>query len=318
MEQKILVSVIMPCYNGEEFLKEALDSFANNKRDDFELIIVDDGSIDDSPNIIVNFKQNNECNIRYYRIDNHGVSYARNYGLSKASGDYILFLDCDDCYSSSFIESMLDFSITSNSDLVFCYWNNNNKKNINTKSRSVKKKAFASIMLYHNKNVHLCSILYRKSIIDTYEIRFREDLKYGEDLDFVWKYLVHCDTFFFNSKCFYYHRDNTKSAVHKFSLSKIDTIELANDNFSMIETYYPCFLKRVEKYAVQRNVLAVQKELARNNKKDMFDFIRTKYSKLSYSNLLFHDSLANRIASLLYIVSPSLFFFILRKIWGTK
>ena len=309
------VSVIMPCFNGEKYLLQAIESFIKNCSQNCELIIIDDGSTDNSPELISKCQlKYKDCSIVYYRIDNHGVSYARNYGLQKAVGKYILFLDCDDCFSDNFIHSLLLGVKENQADLSFCYWRSEEKNCTINKSFFVEKDAFAKMILYHKKRIHLCSMMYCNDIIKKYKISFRTDLKYGEDIDFIWKYMVHCSKFYFSANCFFFHRDNHDSVMHRFSYSKIDTIEMYRDNEKLIDLFYPIFLDTYKKYAVQRGVIAVQKELAINGEEQLFNSICMKYRELPFNSLLIHDGIMNRIASLIYIVSPKLFYNLLKGI----
>ena len=89
------VSVIIPVYNTLEYLPKCLDSLVNQTLDDIELIIVNDGSPDDSHKLIKEYCEKYP-NIKYYKKKNGGLSSARNYGIKKAVGEYIGFVDSDD------------------------------------------------------------------------------------------------------------------------------------------------------------------------------------------------------------------------------
>ena len=89
------VSVIVPVYNTYDYLNKCLDSLVNQSFKDYEIIIVNDGSTDDSEKIIKKY-QKKYSNIKYYYKENGGLSSARNYGIKYANGDYIAFVDSDD------------------------------------------------------------------------------------------------------------------------------------------------------------------------------------------------------------------------------
>lgn len=91
------ISVIVPVYNTEKYVKKCLESIIKQTMQDFEIIVVDDGSTDDSANIIKEVISNNEnVEIKYYKKENGGLSDARNYGIRFATGKYISFIDSDD------------------------------------------------------------------------------------------------------------------------------------------------------------------------------------------------------------------------------
>jgi glycosyltransferase involved in cell wall biosynthesis len=92
-----LISVIIPCYNGEKFIKDAIDSVINQTYDNFELIVVDDASKDKSSNIVNEFLSNHKVNY-FKNISNIGIAKTKNRGLSLASGEYVAFLDQDDIW----------------------------------------------------------------------------------------------------------------------------------------------------------------------------------------------------------------------------
>ena len=113
------VSVIVPVYNVEKYLDKCLDSLANQTLKDLEIIIVNDGSPDNSEDIIKKYTKKYK-NFKYYKKENGGLSSARNYGIKYASGDYIAFLDSDDYVKSDMYEKMYEKAIKGNYDLVVC------------------------------------------------------------------------------------------------------------------------------------------------------------------------------------------------------
>jgi len=96
-------SIVIPVYNKENHIKATLESVLNQSFKDFEVIIVNDGSTDGSDTII---KQKSDERIRLYTIENHGVSFARNYGISKARTSFIALLDADDIWYSNHLEDL--------------------------------------------------------------------------------------------------------------------------------------------------------------------------------------------------------------------
>lgn len=101
----VLVSIILPVYNGRKFLKECIESVLNQTYNFFELIIIDDGSTDKSEEIVKEF---NSEKIRYYFKDNEGVAATRSFGLSKAKGDIISFIDQDDMWNESYLVQVVE------------------------------------------------------------------------------------------------------------------------------------------------------------------------------------------------------------------
>lgn len=113
-----MISVIIPAYNVEEYIKECLDSILNQTYNDLEIIIVDDGSTDNTPKILDEYARKNP-QIQILRQQNSGQSCARNRGIREAKGEYIVFVDSDDWISSNnILETFFNEIQTSNSDYV--------------------------------------------------------------------------------------------------------------------------------------------------------------------------------------------------------
>lgn len=111
------ISVIIPVYNTEKYLKKCLDSVANQTFQDIEIIIVNDGSTDNSEKIILEYKNKLPEKVKYFKKENGGLSSARNYGIEVSSGDYIIFLDSDDYIKLDLFEQLLPY-IQKNIDLI--------------------------------------------------------------------------------------------------------------------------------------------------------------------------------------------------------
>lgn len=113
------ISIIIPCYNASSFLKEAINSVLKQTHQNFELILVNDGSTDDSEKIIKSYQDER---IRYYYQENKGQCAASNFGLSKATGDYIKFFDADDVMNTSHLESQLKKLNGRTDAIASCAW----------------------------------------------------------------------------------------------------------------------------------------------------------------------------------------------------
>lgn len=111
------VSVIIPVYNVEKYLAECIDSVLNQTLNDFELILVNDGSRDNSENICKQYIKQDK-RIKYIKQENAGVSVARNNGIGHATGDFIFFMDSDDTISNNFLESAYTTAINTQADIV--------------------------------------------------------------------------------------------------------------------------------------------------------------------------------------------------------
>lgn len=111
------VSIIVPVYNGEEYLRECLDTILSQKFIDFEVLCINDGSTDASEGILREYTQKDN-RIKLYTKENGGLSSARNYGLSKAQGNYVLFVDCDDGLAPNALSILTEAAKRKNADVV--------------------------------------------------------------------------------------------------------------------------------------------------------------------------------------------------------
>ena len=125
------LSVIVPCYNGEKFIGRCLESLVNQTLQDIEIIVINDGSTDNSQGIIDSYA-NEYHNIKAYKIPNSGIADARNFGVSKVETPYFGFLDCDDYTDATMFEKMYNKAIETNAQVVVSnfYWVKGKKKKL--------------------------------------------------------------------------------------------------------------------------------------------------------------------------------------------
>jgi len=175
-----LVTVIIPTYNRGWILKEAIDSVLSQDFEDFELIVVDDGSTDNTRDILDGYA----CDIIVLRQDNRGVSAARNAGIASASGRFIAFLDSDDLWLPGKLASQVDF-FNSNPEALICQteelWIRNGKR-VNPKNRH---KKFSGMIFKHSLPLCIVSpsaVMLKKSLLNKTGV-FDESLPACEDYD---------------------------------------------------------------------------------------------------------------------------------------
>jgi len=119
-----LISVVMPCYNAERFLSDAIGSALRQSYGNVELVIVDDGSTDASRDITAKFAEEHPGRLTLLRAGRGGPYPARNLGLQKAKGEFIAFLDADDWWESTALERLHDALVRAHADLAYCGWQN--------------------------------------------------------------------------------------------------------------------------------------------------------------------------------------------------
>lgn len=209
-----MISVIMPVYNSETFVANAIKSVLNQTFKDFELILVNDGSTDSSGEICDEFERRDK-RIKVIHQRNRGISIARNVGLNVALGNYIAFIDNDDLFDKYLLEDNYKLAMKYNADIVSFGVGNFEDENHMT-SFDVDEQ----IVTYYDKKLivdnyfnirtlHLANIwnkLFKKENIINNKIIFQESFKYGyEDYIFNVENILVANNFIANSKRYYIH-----------------------------------------------------------------------------------------------------------------
>lgn len=208
-----MLSVIIPVYNSEKFIIKAVESVIHQTYKDIEIILVDDGSTDESYHMCYELSQKYN-NVFLYKKDNGGVGSARNYGIGKANGDYILFLDSDDYIEERMVEDLLGQMEKESSDIVFCgYYVEKKDKDVLVIEATKNNKVmnidlfFKNIFSFLANNIvnNIGTKIYKKSIIDKNNIRFIEDYNICEDIMFCLNYLEKTNKISLNPGIFYHY-----------------------------------------------------------------------------------------------------------------
>lgn len=203
------VSIIVPIYNVEKYLKRCIESLVNQTLQEIEIILVNDGSTDYSAMIAKDFKKQYPQKIVYLEKENGGLSDARNYGIPYAKGEYIAFLDSDDYIEKDTYEKMYELAKKESSDMVECdfYWEYPNKTKVDTGK------------IYHNKKemaekvrVVAWNKLIKREILEKAKIEFPKGYRY-EDVEFTYKLIPHLEKVsFLKEPCIHYiQRENSIS-----------------------------------------------------------------------------------------------------------
>ena len=205
-----MVSVIVPVYQAEKYLETCINSILNQTYEDLELILVDDGSTDQSLEIIRKF-QKKDKRIRYFHQQNSGVSAARNKGLEMSKGTQILFVDADDTIDVEMLTFMMDKMVRYEAEIVFCgfdyIYNDENVTEIpelnegNVKKEEIRKYFWK---LYDQGILHnIGTKLYSKELLDRGKIKFGEKKQVYEDIQFCLEALERAERIYVCQKSFY-------------------------------------------------------------------------------------------------------------------
>lgn len=214
-----LISVIIPVYNVEEYLGKCLDSIIMQSYRNFEVILINDGSSDNSLKICEKYADKDK-RIVLVNQNNSGVSKARNVGLLKAKGKYITFIDSDDTVDSRYLEILYRNLKSTKADISMCTWNckenivYNDRHNLKCWSRQ---QTFLNMFKTKKIDGSVCSKLYRRECVEN--LFFDENLKIGEDQLFAIKAIEKASKVVFQEIPLYTYFIRTTSAMN----SKLDS-----------------------------------------------------------------------------------------------
>ena len=218
---KPIISVIMPIYNGEKWLPISLRSVLEQTFLDFEILLINDGSVDASEKICQGFLKKDK-RIRYFYKKNGGVSSARNLGLEKAQGELIYFFDCDDLLASDGLEFLVNLHKDTGADIVSCACMNVDKQTIPTNLRVNEnlKMIIATKDKWNYREIFtgaiICKLFSRNVIGDT---RFPKGICYAEDDVFFMEAFIKARKIAYHPiiKTFYYmHSDSSTHRLQPY------------------------------------------------------------------------------------------------------
>lgn len=220
IEPQPVVSVIIPIYNVENYLSDALTSLISQSFHSFEALMIDDGSTDNSYIIAQKFVQK-DSRFRLYQTSNYGQSHARNIGLKYAKGEFITFLDPDDTYSKIFIESLIE-QFDSSTDIVASLFPKNNNSN-RDECLKVTTDFFIAQMFSGVIGTVVWNKMFRRTVLNGVDFPVGQ---VHEEINFFYKLLPHLNDVKILSKTLYNYRvariGNSNSTFNFKRLTSVD------------------------------------------------------------------------------------------------
>lgn len=217
------ISIIIPAYNVSLYIKKCVESVINQTYKNIEIIVVNDGSTDNTGQILDNLSLKDK-RIKIVHQKNLGVSSARNTGLEFATGDFVTFVDGDDYLAKDFIDYMLKIEKETAADLCFSiksYTKKEERQNKNLYIKPLSPEEGTILLISPEIIVGCWNKMYRKALIDKYNIRFNKDLFYGEGLNFITTFSQRANIIGIgNKRVYYYRKSNINSATTKFNIEK--------------------------------------------------------------------------------------------------
>lgn len=336
MGKSPIVSIVVPVYNAEEYLRRLLESIKKQIFQDYELILVDDGSSDKSAEILEEY-HSKDPRIHVMHQKNSGAAAARNRGIEEANGKYITFLDADDEIEPDMLREMVASAKKNQSELVVCgiYLDVVDQKGqavssslmaepaqIVTGNQEIRKyviKTMNTSIMYSP-----CNKLYIASIVKNHSIQMRTDISIGEDLVFNLQYLkyVHTLSMIPNGYYHYYQRAAGQNLMAQFRQNKADIMEewfrslytfsegLSDPyiidfvSWMKVRWFFSCFIEMVgssNSYCDKREYI---KEIV---EKERLGDIKIK--KLSFFQKALSACVASRNITVIYVISYLIVFY---------
>lgn len=228
------IDILIPVYNAEKYLAKCLNSLLNQTYKNIKIILVDDGSKDSSLSILKDYEKKYNEIVLYTKENEKNISKTRNFLLSKIQSKYFTFFDSDDYAEPTYIEELYSNLIHNNADVSICRMKRHSEnKNINFDK--LNKKCKPSIVF--TKEECICEMLSANLFAGTTtaklfkteslkQIKFNENIYYGEDLDFCFKIMQNCTRFVFSYKRLYHYIVHKNSIVtSKFNPTKVSCVD---------------------------------------------------------------------------------------------
>lgn len=239
MDNKFFLSIVIPMYNEEKYIIACLESLNNQTVRDFEVIVIDDGSTDNSYKIAENYLRKRDLNYKLVRQSNQGQSAARNVGIKNSIGQYLLFLDSDDFVENTLVEKTEESIKGTTPDiLLFDYRRVREDGTVIPSKTQIfdfsKKITNGGELFYGYKNNELrlwtSSLIYRRQFVMENSLKYLEGCHGSEDLNFIFKGLLVAKKVHYIDEVLSYYYQRSTSLTNKPNINKNITVIDAMEN----------------------------------------------------------------------------------------
>ncbi|MBR4782081.1 MAG: glycosyltransferase [Lachnospiraceae bacterium] len=315
-----MISVVVPIYKVERFLNKSIESLLNQTYKDFELILVDDGSPDNCPQICDDWEKK-EPKIRVFHKKNEGLSSARNSGIEHASGEYIIFPDPDDWVEPDYLERLINLREEFKADLSICgHYHGTNIYDPEAELIVLTmEEALEKLMMPHSFCGYTWNKLYNLDIIKRNQLRFDVELGMVQDLHFNVRYFQYCEKIVYDPVPLYHHTiengvtsRNTPLTTRKISglLTYKKIADMTHGNYPNIERISYCSLCKM---CLDYVDIYYKTKM---NSKEILNLLQSnfvKYKKYFYNSKAF--SVRFKRFSRLMVIHPRLYWYARRFYW---
>lgn len=282
-----LISVIIPIYNDEKYLESCVESVLGQTYTNIEIILVNDGSTDSTPLICEQLKQKDN-RIKVLHKNNGGVGETRNMGLAVATGEYISFVDNDDCMETEQLETLYYFLKKTNADVVignfYEYSEENNIFKFYISEKDYFEQSYTPEEWMHQQyngiyNISQCFTvpwgkLYKRTLFDN--IAYPDNQPVEDDFT-TWKVYLSANKIYFINKALYMHRKSKESITQKVSLSDVFPLSSIEERITLMSLLGMDITHELEAYKYR---LALhEKELLKDGTKNIIKYKNVVYKR---------------------------------------
>ena len=231
MNKQEKVSIIVPLYNVEKYVEQCLKTLINQSYNNYEIILIDDGSTDDTLKICEKFKSNSK--IKLLTQKNQGVSKTRNRGIIESNGKYVMFVDSDDLVDRDYVKDLVECLEKNDVDVAICdYTYEENAIGKRTEGDDYETKTmdvYNDIIMSQLKNGYVWNKIFKIDVVKENNIFFPENITVWEDMYFLLKYLKSTENAYILHKNLYYYRERENSVIRTN-----ETIKKSEDKLSIL------------------------------------------------------------------------------------
>lgn len=295
----IIISIVIPCFNAQNTIRECLTSILNQTINNIEVIVVDDGSSDNTGQIIKEFVKTDK-RVKCFFQQNKGVSSARNSGIKNSQGDYVAFVDADDVIHEKFLEVLLSNIIRYDADISVCMWTRvkedmiySSKEQLNIYNKS---EFLESLLTSKNIKGYLCNKLFNLNTIKEKKININTEVHFMEDLLFCVDYSLNAvNKAVVTTNSLYYYRDVSDSVTNAgFSSKKETGIKSLEIICNKLEKNFPNNARLNELYYTQFIYFTIsllvrgvfEKKISIDSKKKLLEIVKSVHiNKIAKKNV---------------------------------
>lgn len=318
------ITIIVPIYNGQNYIENLVKQFENQTFKNFEVVFVNDGSTDKTNEKLQMIqKENRNFSFSIISQENKGVSAARNAGLSCVNSEYVCFVDADDRIPNNFLEILLSACVTQNASIAMGQTYHDEfliEKKQDYKVTTQKKIDMLNEYLFGKARYSICATLFKSSLFLQDNLFFPEGYKYSEDVFIMWQMLAKVEKVALVEGPLYYYFKNPNSVMNKpLSTERKHAIELMHRLEPIIKKSSPDFFPIFSQYAVARHHWSILWQAAKSfqSYKSFKSYCNNFEMRSELKKLYTYPDKKIVISSKLYCCAPLLYYYLMRMYFKT-